>query len=533
MKKRMNGIFFGLIVVIGALLIYTAGVSFGAFERQVDAVAGSRTKTIELYRLRGTIYDRSLKPMTNGQTQYYLLVDPRGFDRTKSETLAQLCSLTQKQLSEKLEGESVFILSSAQKPKTMDGVRVFSGVQRYQDTAVHLIGYTDGDHVGVTGLEKGYQKELSLFGGQKTISYAADAVRNPIFGLGITVSGQNGSYKDGLVTTLDSALQTQTERSAAAHIQRGAAVVLDAYSGEIRAMVSLPTFDPDNVAAALNASGSPLVNRCLGAQTVGSVFKIVLAAAAIEQGMDDFCYTCPGSITVNGRSFSCSGQTSHGEMTLETAFCKSCNVYFIALGQMLGFDTIISMAQRMGFTEPIDIAESLSAAAGTLADGKGKVSQQLANFSIGQGDVTASPVQIARLSALCGNGGYLLSPTAVKGYYVAGKMTGEQWLGKRERVLKEGVAEKLRKLCVSAVDNGTGKAAKPDGGAGGKTASAQTGVFDENGKEILNTYFAGFYPAENPRYAIAVFAENGVSGGETCAPVFKEICNYLHGAKKD
>ena len=90
------------------------------------------------------------------------------------------------------------------------------------------------------------------------------------------------------------------------------------------------------------------------------------------------------------------------------------------------------------------------------------------------------------------------------------------------------MAQKLHDLCVGTVEDGTGRSAKPQvGGAGGKTSSAQTGVYGEDGNEILNTYFAGFYPAEEPRYSIAIFAEDGESGGKTCAPVFKDVCDFI------
>jgi penicillin-binding protein 2 len=94
-------------------------------------------------------------------------------------------------------------------------------------------------------------------------------------------------------------------------------------------------------------------------------------------------------------------------------------------------------------------------------------------------------------------------------------------------VIAPEIAEALCSFCIETVENGTGKEAKPAKGlAGGKTASAQTGII-ENGVEQLNVYFTGFYPAENPQYAITVFAENGTSGGGTCGPVFREICDFI------
>ena len=141
---------------------------------------------------------------------------------------------------------------------------------------------------------------------------------------------------------------------------------------------------------------------------------------------------------------------------------------------------------------------------------------------------------LLRLAAVCGNGGYLLSPGCFQGFYVDRKIKSEQWMERSCRVVSAETAERLRQLCVATVEKGTGQAAMPaHGGAGGKTSSAQTGVFTEDGREVLNTYFAGFFPAEEPRFAIAVFAEDGISGGKTCAPVFRQICQSVLSVKKD
>ena len=96
------------------------------------------------------------------------------------------------------------------------------------------------------------------------------------------------------------------------------------------------------------------------------------------------------------------------------------------------------------------------------------------------------------------------------------------------RVMSERTAEKLRKMMINVVENGSGKNAEPkNGGAGGKTASAQTGQIDKNGNEVIHAWFIGFYPAEKPEFAVAVFAEGMDSGGDFAAPVFKKICDGI------
>ena len=152
----------------------------------------------------------------------------------------------------------------------------------------------------------------------------------------------------------------------------------------------------------------------------------------------------------------------------------------------------------------------------------------LANLSIGQGELMLSPVEVARITAAACNGGYLVSPTAYYGTYIDGRMGDSSEYNYKSKILSDETAQKLRQMCVYCVTDGTGTAAASENiTAGGKTASAQTGKFNENGDEILNTYFTGFYPAEDPEYVITVFACNGESGSRTCAPVFRQICEFI------
>jgi penicillin-binding protein 2 len=127
------------------------------------------------------------------------------------------------------------------------------------------------------------------------------------------------------------------------------------------------------------------------------------------------------------------------------------------------------------------------------------------------------------------NGGKAVTPRLVRGTTANGKaMSSETAQYDAVPVFSAESAETVRRLMIDVVENGSGYTAKPEsGGAGGKTASAQTGQLDESGEEIVHAWFAGFYPAENPRFAIVVFVEGGDSGSDAAAPVFREIANGL------
>lgn len=159
----------------------------------------------------------------------------------------------------------------------------------------------------------------------------------------------------------------------------------------------MPGYDPDNLAASLDAPDSPFLNRVLECYTVGSVFKPVLAAAALEQGTFPE-YECTGAAVIDGQIFRCAADVPHGQIGLEEALEKSCNGYFVRLGQQLGAENLLQAAQRFGFGQEISLAGDLHAASGNLPDAAELAqSGQLANFSFGQGSLLASPVQIAAM----------------------------------------------------------------------------------------------------------------------------------------
>ena len=196
------------------------------------------------------------------------------------------------------------------------------------------------------------------------------------------------------------------------------------------------------------------------------------------------------------------------------------------MGQLLGYEKILKTAQLFGLDSSIKIANDLFSYSGCLPEDSGELS--LANLSIGQGDLMLTPLSIARMTATVCNGGYLVNPCVYKGLYKNKTVVDEAEYKYKSKILDDDIALEIKQMCIDCVENGTGRTAKPENStAGGKTASSQTGKFNEKGKEILNTYFTGFYPADNPEFVITVFAKNGKSGSATCAPVFKDICDYI------
>ena len=494
---------------------------------QVNVSAGGRFVTGTLYNSKGIIYDRNLVPISGNQHMYYLVIDPRNFDRSKIEYISSLTNVDIETLQNKLKKETPILLSSYESVDSIEGVTVVEGTGRYakERVAEHIIGYLDSDlTVGVSGIEKAYDSFLSSFSSSTKYRYYANAVRGIKEQEELEILKTNDSL-DGIVLTLDKRLCEISKDIAFKYINKGCVIITDCNSGEILSLVSLPSYEIDKIYNKTNYEDGQLINNALTRQTVGSVFKAVIAISALQNGFDKFEYTCKGSILVNGHTFMCQNNKKHDKQNMNQAFANSCNCYFISIGQLLGYEKIMETVNLLGLDSSIKIAKDMYSESAILPDDKGDVA--LANLSIGQGELMISPISISRLFCLLCNGGYNINPTLYKGTYIDSELSNcSEYLYKNK--ILDKYCDALKQMCIECVSNGTGKNAMPEkNGAGGKTASAQTGVYSSDGKEKLNTYFVGFYPEEHPKYVITVFASDGKSGSSTCAPVFKKICDFI------
>jgi len=191
---------------------------------------------------------------------------------------------------------------------------------------------------------------------------------------------------------------------------------------------------------------------------------------------------------------------------------------------------MLDLLRLFGFGEGTQLAPGIAGARGNMpAQGELALPGELANFSFGQGKLLGTPLQIAAATACLANGGTYNSPTLVTAtfdeYGVAAPYAQDR---EAREVISPEIAAQVRRMMVAAVEEGTAMGAKPEtGGAGGKTATAQSGLFGADGTEILQTGFTGFFPVEEPRYAVTVFRQNGTSGAGDCGPVFRRIANAM------
>lgn len=529
--KRSGMVFVFLTILLTALILRIFYISFGSVYDDVKTVAGGRSSELIVYNSKGIIYDRNIYPLAGGQFTYYYIINPREFDRSKIECLSSITGTDYNNLTNHLKSEKPFVLKSCNElNEEIKGVTAFEGTSRYPEKSVaqHLLGYLDLENkVGLSGIEKAYDDVLSENSSSFTVKYPTDAIQGLISTNHIVPSEfDNDDTTDGIALTIDKQLSLIAEESMDKHFDEGCVIVMNPNNGEILTMSSSPKFDVDNISSYLNSGNGELINKSMVNQSVGSVFKIVVAAAALENGFDEFSYECKGGISIGGRVFNCQNSKKHGDLTMSEAFACSCNSYFIALGQILGYDCIVEMAELLGVDSSIRICKDMYSTSGVIPDNEGI--QALANLSIGQGGLLISPLQICRMTAVACNGGFLVNPTVYEGIVKDNAIVNKSDYSYKSQVLSSNVAVTLKNMCIDCVNDGTGASAKPSvGEAGGKTASAQTGKISEDGKEILATYFTGFYPADNPEYVITVFSSDGDSGSKTCAPVFREICEFI------
>ncbi len=525
MHKNILLLYCVMVSIAMVLILRIWQLSFS--EELTQAAQSQSSYVVDICQTRGAIYDCKGERFTETQAHVAAAISPSA---EAMQTLAANLTGSRRSaiLQQVREGKPFLSLLGKQRIYG-EGILCFDVYERYggHPLAAHILGYLNGEGAGVSGLEKAFDEQLSAAGERVTLRYGVDASQKALDRVLPEQSGSTEQVKEGLVLTLDREIQRLCEVIGGQMLDKGAIVVMDVDSGELQASVSLPTFDPNNVAASLDDDDFPLFNRAFQAYNVGSSFKLAVAAAALEQGLSpDFTVNCVGGVEIGGRMVYCHHRAGHGETDMERALEQSCNPYFIALGREIGGESILTMAEYLGFGQSSDFAEGVRSVAGNLPE-EASSPLALANLSFGQGELLATPVQIAAMVSAVANGGCAVQPQLILGWTEDGSVPEVQEQA-QERIFSQRTAELLQHYMVEAVEEGSGINAKPIfAAAGGKTASAQTGQYDENGEEIVHAWFAGFYPAEEPRYAIVVLAEGMESGGSYAAPVFKRICEQI------
>ncbi|MBU2700925.1 peptidoglycan glycosyltransferase/penicillin-binding protein 2 [Sporomusaceae bacterium BoRhaA] len=497
---------------------------------------------------RGLIFDRNNQLLTNRDFTYHIMVFPSPSLKAEAikeelesvlsdKELAEVVALTQaKQPSRSSFAVTEDVMHYINVEAHQTGIMVVKESIRYspENLATHVIGYTNADNHGVSGVEALYDDFLS----SQRVKYLAalvDASAQVIPGLGYKELNRGvGGEPSNLILTLDLDKQRKVEKLADKYLKKGAVVVMEPTTGEILALVSRPNYDNNHVAEILHQASSPLLNRAVAAFQPGSVFKLVVAAAALEQGIVrpeqmfyDHGYIDINHVRFNGWDVE---QSPRGWITFQDALAYSSNPVFIEVGQKLGAKSLLSYAHKLGFGELTKLNFD-GEVAGNLPAADQVFPADLANLSIGQGSCETTPLQMAALVATICNDGIKVEPSLVKKIVSSqGTVLKQNNIPKENRVLSKATCKQLKNMMTSVTQYGTGQAANiPDFGSAGKTGSAETGRLDSQGNSINHAWFAGYAPLNHPQYVVVVFVEEGHSGSDVAAPLFQDVTASLLG----
>ena len=399
-------------------------------------------------------------------------------------------------------------------------------------------GYRLGDLIGRTGIERSYEEILRGHDGAeyvvvnamgKRVSTLTEEPPRP------PVGGHD------IVLTLDLKVQTAMEQ-AMADVERGAAVAVDPRDGAILAMVSRPAFDPNEFSHGMSwqrwnelsrGGSNPLLNRAIqGAYPPGSTFKVVVMLAALRAGVagpHTWLQPCTGSYYYGGRVFNCWKWEGHGALDFIGALENSCDAYFYQIGPLLQLPRLAAAAREFGLGSRtgVDLPQERR---GLIPDaawyeqqwGPGRWRKgMMLNLVIGQGELLATPIQLAMVAAQVANRGRPIRPHIVK------EVRGEAQFAP-ERPARPGVAADLSAWAAvqtameKVVSDGTGTGARlPGVRVAGKTGTSQ----NPHGKD--HALFICYAPADSPRVALAVVAENRGHGGSVAAPIAARVLSRM------
>ncbi len=548
----------------------------------------NRVRTIQLVAPRGTVLDRNGMPLVENRSAFNILLyrDARSNSEETRDFILEKLGVMPEDLDARLRRGNRMGLYRPLVVKEDVGIDDISVVEanrrdhpeiqigseprrfyRYGKLAGHVLGYVGevsdeelksgsfpgskpGDLIGKAGTERIYNRQLTGIDGSKQV--LVDSI-----GREVGVYKEQQSIPGGnLRLTLDLRLQRRATKLLDGKV--GAIVAMDPRNGEVLVMESAPSFDPNSFSARISAAqwktlindpDHPLQNRAIqNSHSPGSIFKVVMAIAGLEEGVlqESTRVFCSGSSVFYNRAFRCYARQGHGYMDLESAIAKSCNIFFYELGRKMGISKIAKHAQELGFghVTGLDLPAERTGIMPTpewkrKARGTQWYAGETISVSIGQGAVTATPIQLLRAVSAIAMDGQLATPHLLLG--LGNQFGGEDWKLRTVEIRPE-FARRIREGMWNSVNNwGTGfRAAVPGADVCGKTGTVQV-IGRERKRELAldsetlkdHAWFVGFAPKDNPEIAVAAFLEHAGGGGVAAAPLAKEIFRaYFESQRK-
>lgn len=581
---RNNGhekiIFISFIVIAAFLLLamrlWQLQILQGKEYRKISEA--NRLRIISIPAPRGIIFDRNGLPLVENSPYFSASIVPNEFDKDRVVPLSKILNLPAEEIFDKLSKNDLgtFIPVKLKQRLSFNeiayiearrsdfpGLIIETEVGReyiYGDVGSHLIGYLGkltpsqlkdpafrdippDMFVGQWGVEKLFDSSLRGVPGNRIIEVNALGREIRLIQEKPPVTGQD------IALSIDIHMQEAVEKAFGE--RAGASVALSPDNGEILAIVSKPSFDPnlftDGISQSewtnlINNKKNPMLNRAIQSQyPPGSTFKIVTALAGLEEGVitTDTKVECRGVINYGNWHFGCWQKNGHGVVSLHRAIAESCDVFFYETGRRLGIDRIYDYAIKLGLGKKTGI-EIGKERAGLIPNSKWKLETkktawypgETLHAAIGQGYVTATPLQMAVMTATAVNGGILYKPILLKDAppVVQARL---QLSHKNLEIIKTGL------LGVVEDPGGTGWAARSGMvDIGGKTGTSQVVSIRKSSIYLPehfrdHAWFVAFAPFEKPEIALSVLVEHGGHGGGAAAPIAKQAIEAYMNSKKN
>ena len=592
-ESRLTGLRVAFSVCFGALALGFWLIQVIQNAKFDEMAANNHLRTIPLRAPRGVLFDRTGKVLVENRYSYTIALlreQTKHLDES-IRTIAQVTGVDEARIREavqrrkrepvfrplpiiehatfeqvaavrvrQLELPEVVIQQVPTRAYPTDGLaaHLFGYVGEVQETQLSSKEFSQlqaGAVIGQAGLERTYNAHLMGTDGNRFV--VVNSVGREI------EEGQRQEPIDGerLQLTIDYDLQRALEEGFRAAGFSGAAAFLDPSTGEVLAMTSLPAYDPNAFASGMDSTTwtrlttdpqKPMTNRLIqGTYSPGSTFKILMAVAALEEGVitPETKFFCPGHATFYGRPFKCWKAGGHGLVDVRHAIEQSCNVFFYNVGDRMKVDTIHAYAEKFGLTGKtgIDLPGEIESLVPST-EWKQRTQHQpwypgeTISVAIGQGAVSVTPIAMATMIASVANGGTRVTPHLGRAYD-SGDGKGWQPLGtpapQGTFFIKPDNLQAVRDGLWLVVNGaGTGGAARIVGyDVSGKTGTAQ--VVGLQNKSLAakvmdvrdNGWFVFFAPRDNPQIAGAVFAEHGLHGA-SAAPIAKHVMETFFAKKE-
>lgn len=557
-RKRLQSV--AVVAVLGSVILGRVGyLSLYQHEELAERAERNTQSFVRLEAPRGNILDRENRPLAFNEDSFRVTFLKRGLQPEEIQsTLFQLGALWQVDLSAKLNeiletpdpwkehvlGEKKTlneIVAIQETPERFEGTRIHRTPKRiypYGYALAHIVGnigpiqkeqvekfprplYLPNSLVGQAGLEQVY--EARLVGKRGVLQKKVNARREQLAEPELLEDARPG---DDLRLSINAEWQQYACNLLGE--SKGSIIFLDVQNGEVVVLASMPSYDPSQPGRQeINGMEVSYFNRATkGLYPPGSTFKLITATAALTRSgiSPNSEVLCEGSYQWPGwlRKFHCDNRSGHGSVDLQEALKVSCNVYFYKNAEQLGGDRLAEEALKFGFARKtgIDLPGELS---GSLQKERAApVGPEILNFAIGQGEILATPLQVATAFAYLANNGKPIVPHLVingpNPQALEDSHALPSWSPEDRTALISGFWKAVNEEGGTAYRAGF----EPEWDVVGKTGTAEKGL------EKLDAWFSGFYPRSNPKYAFVAHVEEANDhGGDVAAPLIREMIRKI------